>query len=538
MAACRSCKSRALITEEVTGGTVCSSCGIVQDFDDYQHTFGGVSGPEGTFVRVGTSGTGTDYSYKERKLYESNQIIEDILFRFGFGDVRSREVKSMVEKVTEGEFGLGNWFNVLVAACSYIVMRQNNIPLPISEIVGIVDCDCYELGKMVNRVVQFLGLELKEFDLVSLLEKTIRGFGGFRELDMEKLDLMVKQGNFVIQCAIKWFLTTGRRPGPVVVAVLVFVGAVNGVDVRMEDVAKEMNVAMRTCKLRYKELLKAMVEVGKKLPWGKDLDVKNIVRNAPFVLKYMEMKSVEDRRSDKGGFRDESGGFDLGDVVGECLSKRVGYGGIDGDGSAVENSLCRIDGKQELENVAISHQELAKVYSKFKAEFKNLKNKIENLAADWGKDRLNEIDFRLFDEWWSGRSELCEKLLIEQLLEKDVGFDPLPPSYIHGCRAIKRRREKIRAAKKRINTIVNPPIRSSSNVVMRSDLGDQSCCNEDYSIPDRVKSSKKRKKQPDSIDWEDFIIETLLLHQVKEEEIEKGHYNALLGLYVFKSGLI
>ncbi|KNA13996.1 hypothetical protein SOVF_111570 [Spinacia oleracea] len=537
MAACRSCKSKALTTDEVTGGTVCTSCGIVQDFDDYQYTFGGVSGPEGTFVRVGTAGAGTDYSYKERKLYEANQIIDDIVNRLSFGDIRTREVKEMIKKVTDGEFGLGNWFYVLVGACCYIVMRQNNKPLPISEVIGAVGCELYEMGKMVNRVVDFLGLELKEFDLVGLLERTIKGFSGFSEIDKEKVDLMVKQGNFVIQCAIKWFLTTGRRPVPVIVAVLVFVGAVNGVQVRMEDVAKEENVAISTCKLRYKELLEAMVEVAQKLPWGKDVNVKNIVRNAPFVLKYMEMKSMEDRRIEKTNLSEESGDFNLGDIIGECLGKEVAYDGIDGGVSAVASGSGCLDGAEEWENLKVSHSELANVYSKFKAEFLNRRLTNKNDIVDYG-DRLSGLDDQLFDEWWSGRSELCEKLLMEQLLEKDVGLDPLPPSYIRGCKAVKRRQEKIRAAKRRINNIINPPIVKSNNTIKHRSLDAQSCSSNEINTVENVNSRKKRKKQHDTIDWEDFIIESLLLHQVKEEEIEKGHYNALLGLYVFRSGLV
>ncbi|KAL2924566.1 Plant-specific TFIIB-related protein PTF2, partial [Bienertia sinuspersici] len=376
-------------------------------FEDYQHTFCGVSGPEGTFVRVGTSGTGTTYSYKERKLRDSKGEIEDIASRLSFSDARTREVKNMVMKVTDGEFGL----------------------------------------------------ELKEFDLVGLLEKTFRRFTGFSEVDKEKIDMMVKQGNFVIQCTIKWFLTTGRRPGPVVVAVLVFVGAVNGI----EEVAKEMNVAIRTCKLRYKELLEAMVEVAKKLPWGKEVNIKNIVKNAPSLLKYMEMKSLEERQSEKAKFSEDSDGFDLADVVGECLNKEVGYGGFDG---GAQNSVRCLDGLQRLENLKVAHEELAKVYSKFKAEFSNRRPMNENDSVGYG-DRLSGLGFQLIDEWWDGRSELCEKLLMEQLLEKDVGLDALPPSYVRGCLAVKRRQEKIRAAKVRINSIVNPATSISSNVSMQ-----------------------------------------------------------------------
>ncbi|CAJ1932222.1 unnamed protein product [Sphenostylis stenocarpa] len=35
----------------------------------------------------------------------------------------------------------------------------------------------------------------------------------------------------------------------------------------------------------------------------------------------------------------------------------------------------------------------------------------------------------------------------------------------------------------------------------------------------------------DDVDWEDLVIETLVLHQVKDEEIETGHYNTLLDLH-------
>ncbi|CAO2842344.1 unnamed protein product [Amaranthus hypochondriacus] len=549
MAACKSCKSPALVTDDVTGDTVCSSCGVVQDFDNYQHTFGGVSGPEGTFVRMGTTGAGTNYSYKERKLYESNQIIEDITFRFSFSDTRIREVRTMIDKVTDGEFGIGDWFSVLVGACCYIVMRQINKPLPLSEVVAVVGCELYEMGKMLSRVVAHLGLELKEFDLVSLLERTIRGFSGFKEIDKDKIDLMVKQGNFVIQCAIKWFLTTGRRPGPVVVAVLVFIGLVNEIRVCIEDVAKEMNVAVRTCKIRYKELLEAMVEVARRLPWGKDVNVKNVVKNAHFVFKYMEMKSMEDCKFEKKNFVDKSGGFDFDGVVQECLSKEVGSEGIDSGDSVAENSLRCIDGAQEMENLQISHVELAAIYSKFKTEFSNRRPTECNGSVDYGVG-LDGLDAQVFDEWWIGRSELCEKLFMEQLLEKDVGLNALPPSYIRGCLAVERRREKIRAAKIRINNIMNPPTHIHSDAILHNALNAQSCNNDNISIAENVSRCKKRKKNHDinrckkrnknhnNIDWEDFIIETLLLHGVEGEEIEKGYYKALLGLYVFKSDLI
>ncbi|XP_074267917.1 plant-specific TFIIB-related protein PTF2-like [Silene latifolia] len=552
MAVCKRCKNKTLVTNDVTGDTVCSSCGVVQDFTNFHHQFGDGGG---NFVTPGTTGSAHDYTYKDRKFYHSNNIIEDIAYHLDLLD-RAWEVKDMVNKVTDGEYGLGNWFSVLVGACCYIVMRQKNKVLTIDGVCDVVGSDLYEMGRMVGRVVDFLGLELPEFDVVGLLERTIRMFSGFKEVDKEKVEVMVKHGNFVVQCCIKWWLTTGRRPGPVVVAVLFFVAELNGFKVRIEEVAKEVNVGIATCKLRYKELREALVEVAKGLPWGNDINLKNIMRHAPSVIKYMEMKSMgsskkrghgnglgdfgdahrEDHKKTRSGNR--LGEFDSNNDLRDLFDGDAGHK-IDIGGSGVENGL-QPDGEAhgcyscngDLKDLKASYENLAKLYSKFKAEFAS--NRITNRDEVHNyEDEHNDLD--LHNEWWSGESELFEKLFLKQLEEKDVGLDALPPSYIRGCLAVKKRREKIGAAKMRINNIRFPSTDDGlcSGIESSSDM----CVSENVIHHKKRKSKSRRtkKEEPhDIIDWEDFIIETLLLHKVKEEEIEKGHYKALLGLHVFK----
>lgn len=436
----------------------------------------------------------------------------------------------MINEITEGEFGQGDWFNVLIGACCYVVMRRENRFLPAAEVAEVVGCDVYELGKMIARVVKFLNLSLPEVSIAGLFERELNNISmSIENVDEEKKERMRKQGIFLVNCAVKWFLTTGRRPLPVVAAVMAFVAELNGVVcLKIEDVAKNVYSAVSTCKLRYKELLEALVKVAQVLPWGKDVTVKNVVKYAPFVIRYMEMKSME---VPGGGERGEI--FDLDDVVTECLQKDAVYGDdenyIEGDSQYFEVGRVRSDfprfcNDNDVDNLKLSHECLSLIYTKFLNEIDDDLLKGKSGKAHGRKSR--SLELHACEGWWSGKSELSKKLLLKQILEKEIGLDVMPPSFIAGCKANERRRKKINAAKVRIDKIMYPSNTGS----------DGSDC---FKSSEDVSAGKKRKRrQACEIDWEDFIIETLLLHGVKEEDIEKGHYNALLGLHVFNSGVV
>ncbi|KAI4296933.1 hypothetical protein L6164_036850 [Bauhinia variegata] len=530
---CISCRNTSLFRDDVSGDLICSSCGVLQPYDQFEAQIGGLTGPTGTFVRVGTAGTGSFYTYKERKVLEAHRLINEFTTVLGIPD-KNGDVKAMISDITKGEFGQGDWFQVLIGACSYVVMRQVNCSLPMAEVVSAVGCDVFELGKMIQRVTDFLDLkkpEFPEFDIVNSLERTLKNSPSFYDIERSKMDIIRKQGIFLIQCAVKWFLSTGRRPLPLVVAVLVFVAELNQVEVRIEDLANEVHAVISTCRTRYKELLEALVKVAQALPWGKDINVKNIVKNAPFIMQYMERKSMsksDEKRKNLGQLE-----VNLADVVSECLRRDDHYGdGTDVISSRNNSQYLLPEGNgyarsstENVDRLRISPECLSMVYDKFLSQADHANTSRGNRAP---KRKRLQFDFEDCSEWWSGKSELSKKLLLQQLLEKDVGLDVAPPSFTTGCLKCKRRREKINAAKQRINRIMHP---------LHTDLGDSA----NLSVTDvshRGKWKKRKGATVDDVDWEDLIIETLLLHQVKEEEIEKGHYNTLMDLHVFNSGIV
>ncbi|XP_010243578.1 PREDICTED: plant-specific TFIIB-related protein PTF2-like [Nelumbo nucifera] len=508
---CKSCNKKTVIRDEFTDTLVCRNCGIVQELDNFQASFGGINGPQGTFVRVGASASG-EYSYKEKKLYEADKVIEDIALKLGFSAATSAEVKRMIQQITDEEFGGGEWFLVLVGACSYVVMRKNSRPLSIAEVASVIGCDVYELGRMIFRAVDFLDLKLPEFDIVTSFEQAIRTCPTFSRFSKDVMDKMVKQGRFLLQCAVKWFLTTGRRPLPMVSAILKFVAELNEVDVEIEDIAKEVHSTVATSKKRHKELKETLVKVAQKLPWGKDVTVKNIVKNAPLVIQYMEMKS----RLKPGNKRKsiEPDWFNLEDVTNDSQYFEL-----------EDRNRVPCLSYDDVEKLKLSQECLAGIYSKFSKESSYFKNVGEN-GEDYQKNRRRYED-RESKEWWSGKSDLSKKLSLQQILEKNVGFNALPPSFVTGSLACKRRREKIDAAKLRIDEIMRPPSTVSGE---KKD----SCLLEDL----EARKQQCKQSKGGNVDWEDFIIELLLLHQVREEEIEQGHYNTLLELHVFNSGNI
>ncbi|WCJ27190.1 zinc ion binding transcription regulators [Euphorbia peplus] len=524
--ACYQCGHRSISRDDVTGSLVCESCGTVQRFDNYHAATWSADGPQGVFIRVGGSGSGSVLNYRDKKIFEANNLIDDITFKLDLISRRS-EIKAMISKITDGEFGTGDWFRVLIGACAYVVVRSANKSLSIAEIGDVIGRDVHELGRMIARVVEHLGLELPEFDIVGSFEKVLRNLSSSGRIEGDKVERMREQGVFLIQCATKWFLTTGRRPLPIVAAVLVLVAELNGVPgMKIEEMARRVHAAVSTSKTRYRELLEAIVKAAQVLPWGKDVTVKNAVKNAPFVLRHMEMKLMA---KDNGEECLGSGDFDLEEVVSQCLRKEVEYG-IDVDATKSDesryfevgnDSSLNDVGVDDFDKLQLSHECLSMAYDKFLKEVGCGKFEGVTEKGQRGKSKRG-VELHPA-EWWNGKTELSKKLLLKQILEKDVGLNPMPPSFVNGVMAVERRQAKISAAKSRIEKIMHPG---------NADLSDtyEICVPEDLHA-----RKKKRKTCAKDIDWEDFVIEMLLLHQVKEEEIEHGHYNTLLGLHVFNS---
>eukprot|EP01018_Ginkgo_biloba_P012958 Gb_28195 [translate_table: standard] len=607
---CDKCGEDRVVMDGITGMMVCDSCGFVKEDADFRSAWDFTTGEGGgTFVSVHdagargagrysgrvngrwvrTRGVGNYHDHKRalaiKKLHQITSLLRLPTQRVG-------DVKFMVEKITKGEWGAGRWLDILIGACVYVTVRQNHLPLTIIEVAVVINGNVSELGRMYNRVLNFLDIKLPDVDLFIFLERAITTFPAFSDIDVEKTSRMMKHGRFLLQCAFQWFLTTGRHPLPIVAAILAFLAEVNEVKIGLEDLSKELHVPAHTCKLRFKELQESLVRVGQSLPWGKDITTKTVIRHAPFILKYMEVKSKsnpkEKEKVAKGTANQKEKEkaptcksavhtleFETAATGTSTASKYLDvrkrpsqteektrcrlHANITSDSQMTEEQhsqpILDMGGQvganlnqqeqpglnvDDASEPKISAKCLARVYDQFSQEFALKREKVLRTEEHSSKRQCKAIghsqsyDQNMHCRYLDRFTLPHERITMQQIVDEQEKSDALPPSFVASLEARTRRREKINAAKLRINEVKESMSKCGDRDGQNNAQQGESKIRLSSSLASLSKKCK-RQRGNSGFDWEDSIIECLLLHEADERQIEDGHYKAMLDLHVFKS---
>lgn len=292
------------------------------------------------------------------------------------------------------------------------------------------------------------------------------------------------------------------------------------------------------------------------LPWGADVNAKNLLLNAPVLLRLMEMRS----QSDPSEQFLESFAPDIAGIVQACsavdddeskylqVAPQLASDDLDSNNSGQEG--------KELENLKISEECLSSAYQNVLKRLAQLQRLGQvGKGANRKRQRIGGLELEpcidSLDDGWT------KDMVLEDIVNIDVGFDVPPPSFAAGMKLQKKRRARIEAAKCRIDAIRKGPVESENK--LQAALRNEDACSPQkparkkrgkkriagsdramngelpIEMPDGPGGEKKRWKgaPSDGIDWEDCIIELLLLHGANEEEIEQGQYRRLLDLHVF-----
>uniref|UniRef100_A0ACD5ZVD8 Uncharacterized protein n=1 Tax=Avena sativa TaxID=4498 RepID=A0ACD5ZVD8_AVESA len=557
---CGSCGEGPVVPDLDSGVLVCTSCGIEHDAGAsefvHKNTYSEHGEIEGSsFVRHIT-----ESPYLDNKLRAATEVIKLTTAQFSLSATLEGKVLEMAQSATDGDLASPGtaFLPALAAACVFLVARSHRLPISLAEAAEAAGCTTFALADLASRIASRLSLPpLPSFDFSAALERAVQYSDKLREAAGEKTGEILSQARFLLRCASKWLLTTGRHPLPLVAGVIAFAAELNGVtSVSVEEIAVEISAVPHTSRRRYKELVAALVRVAQKLlPWGADVNARNLPLNAPMLLRLMEMRS----QSDQSEQFLESFAPDIASIVqvyssvDEDESKYLQIVSLDVDDLDFNNS------GQESEDLKISEGCMSDTYQnvlKRIAQLKELGNvgKVASRRKRWKRGlELEPWMDSLGNDW-------TKNMPLEKVADIDIGYDAPPPSFTAAMELKKRRRARIEAAKCRIDEIRKAPAARSANASdSPSALGDEDVCPPQKNVKEKqgrkrrdgrdgrrdhlAESSnapdcgKKRRKRGtcNDIDWEDCVIELLLLHGANEAEIEQGQYKRLLDLHVFSA---
>ena len=124
---------------------------------------------------------------------------------------------------------------------------------------------------------------------------------------------------------------------------------------------------------------------------------------------------------------------------------------LDADDTVNDSQYFMMDHSKRLSiegpnRFQISQECLAMIYSKMKDEMHvhELTHRRDNSI----RKRKRGYGMLSYTDWWKGELEMSKKLLVKQIVEKDVALSVMPPSFDSGCLAYERRKEKILLASK------------------------------------------------------------------------------------------
>ena len=243
--------------------------------------------------------------------------------------------EQMINKVTEvmnkkGKWKTGRRAELIVVSCSIIVARSNSLPISLLDVADKLQINVFELGKIFSQVVQLLNCNLPDIDPALFLEKCISLFMKYLysnlKIDIEEIGThsnsckeVTKQlceiSIRLINIAKDDWLVTGRRPTAITAASIVLSFLLimkhsndyklsiyeeiklllQGDELSKTDIkylSDLLNISPATTTLRVKELKNTLIRLGTKLlPWGSNLNLKNIIIHIPVILKHLELYS-------------------------------------------------------------------------------------------------------------------------------------------------------------------------------------------------------------------------------------------------------
>jgi hypothetical protein len=392
---------------------------------------------------------------------------------------------------------------------------------------------------MYRQVCHLLQLRSPAVDQSVLFDHAVFHARAFSSVGRDALRRICKQGHLLLELAADWFLSSGRHPSSLAAAAIIIIGKANNIEAELEEISHELRIHPHTTKARVKELIDYLVAFGQRLPWGKDIGPKSVLRHLPFLLQYSQQTvrkpqlaklSPSDARcvvpTTKKPKLPSSHGAQAPLAKAACAEygKRTDrFLRTQSQSFDLKEDECVLEGSSDAPQTA-EHDRGASAAT------------IEPPATDSVSCCEGAIDFlpsrkRRRKSGDAADREGTEKHreVVRETVSAVPGIDKkwqplLPPSFVAGRAAKEFRAAKIKAIKERIASV-------KRSIVAEIRAGFQISADDEPLPP--MPRSPSSPRQPDgkfakALDAEDMLIQYCLLRGGDEKLLEAGYYSLVL----------
>eukprot|EP00898_Chlorokybus_atmophyticus_P001316 jgi/Chlat1/2185/Chrsp17S02855 len=310
---CDKCGAVAIVLDSVLGSRICErrdthtlmspiieqACGWVASEGELRaqlQSFAEGGQPTGVYVPhdeaqlaavfSGGKQTGQPFPEKRPLKFHARRRVKEFAARIRLSRAVGDQAFCFLEQVLEGKWGTGHWLDILSGACLHLAALQSNVPVTLHEIGGAVQSSVYIVARAYTRLVAHLNIPKPGINPEAYL---VRAAGVVQGINSREHDRLLLRARLLLALAKRSDLFAGRRPLPLVAALLVLSAkSLQLTQVDDETVCQALYVSKHTVHQRVHELQDILFSEARKLPWGGSINARNIGQHLPLLLDCME----------------------------------------------------------------------------------------------------------------------------------------------------------------------------------------------------------------------------------------------------------
>ncbi|KAJ6227206.1 transcription factor iiib 50 kda subunit [Anaeramoeba flamelloides] len=233
--------------------------------------------------------------YQSSQKIKSYKLITNICRKFSFPNQVEKQAKHLVGQAMNKGWSGGEKGKIITTCCLYIIIRENQIPCLIHQLLQIIDCDLKTFHRQLFKVCNIVGIGIPKIDYLKFVDLI---FSIHPKLKCDIVDNIEENEEFIkkkqmLQCSkqLVGILTTswlnqGKEIFSSLIASIYLVTKTFGYETNIEELADIISYPLiRRIEYKIKTLKKLLFGLTKYIPWtDENFNLQDFEESLNFIL--------------------------------------------------------------------------------------------------------------------------------------------------------------------------------------------------------------------------------------------------------------